>query len=217
MIKKFDEFINEGLWKDGIERAKNNIEREEDKLRPVDRQELKQIIKERLKGRLSDIDLNDLDVSGIYDMTGVFDDVAIHKRLGYVKMDKWDVSNVKDMYGMFNGCENFNADLSKWDVSNCVMMAHMFDGCKNFDSDLSKWNVSKCESMTYMFADCEKFNSDISNWDISNVSRAVGVFQDCKSFNQNLDRWKPLKLSSGGMTGIFGGCKSLERLPRWVI
>lgn len=32
MIKKFEEFINEGFWKDGIRRAKNNTERLGDKL-----------------------------------------------------------------------------------------------------------------------------------------------------------------------------------------
>ena len=32
MIKKFEEYISEGFWKDGIKRAKDNIERIEDKL-----------------------------------------------------------------------------------------------------------------------------------------------------------------------------------------
>ncbi|EGM8812970.1 BspA family leucine-rich repeat surface protein, partial [Campylobacter jejuni] len=46
-----------------------------------------------------------------------------------------------NMDSMFEGCENFNGDLSKWDVSKVTNMDSMFKGCENFNGDLSKWGI----------------------------------------------------------------------------
>ena len=60
----------------------------------------------------------------------------------------------------------------------------MFDGCKNFNSDLSKWNVRSVENMEYMFKDCENFNSDLSKWNVSSAGDMEGMFDGCKSLKQ---------------------------------
>ena len=57
-------------------------------------------------------------------------------------------------------------------------MDSMFEGCTNFNSDLSKWNVSKVKYMTGMFKRCTNFNSDLSKWDVSNVKDMSGMFKN---------------------------------------
>ena len=118
---------------------------------PKDKKELRKIIKERLK-KDKNANLNDI-----------------------------DVSNIIDISGLFNGLDPHNIDISKWDVSNITDMQEMFFNCKNFNSDISKWDVSKCTDMFYMFGNCYKFNCDLNNWDISNVEDKRGIFHNCES------------------------------------
>ena len=67
---------------------------------PESKEELQDIIKQRIKQEGNEVDLNDIDVSKINDMSSLFYD-----------------------YGKFNG------DISKWDVSNVTDMKFMFDYC----------------------------------------------------------------------------------------
>ena len=64
----------------------------------------------------------------------------------------------------------------------------MFDGCKNFNSDLSNWNVSGVEDMGFMFDDCENFNCDLSKWDVSKVTNMEDMFDGCNSL-KNKPSW----------------------------
>ena len=64
----------------------------------------------------------------------------------------------------------------------------MFQGCENFNSDLSKWDVSSVKDMYAMFWDCENFNSDLSNWDVSNVTDMRNMFYSCDSL-KNKPSW----------------------------
>ena len=91
---------------------------------PKTRKELKTIIKQRIKIGGNEVDLNDI-----------------------------DVSNITDMYGLFEGT-NFNGDISDWDVSNVTDMNRMFSDCKSFNQDISNWDVSKVNDMDFMFYKC---------------------------------------------------------------
>ena len=141
---------------------------------PETREDLRNLIKERIKDEGTEIDLNDIDVSRINDMSHLFEYLDFNGDIS-----KWDVSNVTNMWGIFYGCENFNQDISGWDVSNVTDMWCMFNGCKEFNQDISKWNVSKVKYMIYMFYDCEDFNQDISGWDVSNVTDMSYMFCLC--------------------------------------
>ena len=55
---------------------------------------------------------------------------------------------------MFQGCNNFNQDISEWDVSNVTDMSFMFCWCESFNQDISKWNVSKVKNNILMFHNC---------------------------------------------------------------
>ena len=123
---------------------------------PKDRDELKKIIKERLKNN-KNADLNDIDVSKITDMSQLFLGLDPHN----IDISDWNVSNVKDMGAMFYMCQKFNSDLSAWDVSQVESMHNMFCNCKKFDSDLSKWDVSNVDNMYNMFGGC---NISLPSW-----------------------------------------------------
>ena len=116
---------------------------------PETKEELEQIIYKRIEKEGNEVDLNDIDVSNITDMSYLFE------------------------------YTNFNGNISAWDVSNVTNMRSMFYECKKFNSDISSWDVSNVKWMQSMFYNCAKFNKDISNWDVSNVKGMVGIFTNC--------------------------------------
>ena len=88
--------------------------------RPTNKDELKQIIEDRVFKEGPNCDLNDIDVSLITDMSEVFSESKFNGNIS-----EWDVSNVVDMSDMF--CESsFNGDISRWNVSKVEDMSGMF-------------------------------------------------------------------------------------------
>ena len=63
---------------------------------PKDKEELEQIIKDRISKEGPNCDLNDIDVSLIDDMSKLFAESEFNGDIS-----KWDVSNVINMEGMF--------------------------------------------------------------------------------------------------------------------
>ena len=70
---------------------------------PETKEELKDIIKQRIKDEGNEVDLNDIYVSEITDMSGLFKETDFNGDIS-----KWDVSNVTNMNGMFYECWEFN-------------------------------------------------------------------------------------------------------------
>ena len=116
---------------------------------PKTKEELKEIIEQRIKQEGNKVNLNDIDVSEITDMSDLF-----------MNLD-------------------FNGDISKWDVSKVTNMSYMFNSCKNFNVDISFWDVSNVTDMTFMFMLCKNFNQDISSWDVSKVKNYKKIFENC--------------------------------------
>ena len=122
---------------------------------PKDKNELKEIIKERL-AKDKNANLNDIDISNIKDMSFLFFELDPHN----IDISEWDVSKVEDMHNMFDLCTHFNCNLSNWNVSNVEWMTSMFFGCKNFKGEgLENWNVSKVRFMTYMLYGCDSLKN----------------------------------------------------------
>ena len=122
---------------------------------PETKEELREIIEQRIKEEGNEVDLNDIDVSEITDMARLFMNLNFNGNIS-----QWDVSNVTNMYGMFYSCWKFNQDISSWDVSNVTDMSCMFYSCQNFNQDISSWNVSNVTDISSMFGGCaikEKF------------------------------------------------------------
>ena len=117
---------------------------------PETKEELEDIIKQRIKEEGNEVDLNDIDVSNITDMTGLFKESDFNGDIS-----KWDVSNVTSMFGIFYCCEKFNQDISNWDVSKVTNMSWMFGKYKSFNQDISNWDVSNAKySRQFMFHNC---------------------------------------------------------------
>ena len=116
---------------------------------PKTKEELKDIIKQRIKDEGNEVNLNDIDVSKITDMSYLFE------------------------------YTNFNGDISEWDVSNVTDMSDMFYWCESFNQDISSWDVSNVKDMSFMFRGCKSFNQDISGWDVSNVNFTKNTFRNC--------------------------------------
>lgn len=119
---------------------------------PKTLKELDSIIKQRIKEDGNNCDLNDIDVSHITSMSGLF-----HLNNTFDgNISRWNVSNVTDMRQMFleSSFTGNNGGLSDWNVSNVIDMEQMFDA-SNIECDLSKWKVnSKCNT-DYMFDNTE--------------------------------------------------------------
>ena len=141
---------------------------------PKSKDELRDIILQRIKDEGNEVDLNDIDVSKITDMSHLFEYTDFKGNIS-----NWDVSNVTNMRFMFYGCKSFNKDISNWDVSNVNDMNYMFYRCESFNQDISRWDVSNVKDMRSMFWGCTNFNSDISKWDVSNVKYRRGMFYNC--------------------------------------
>ena len=152
---------------------------------PKDKDELKEILKSRLSKKDKNTDLNDIDVSQITDMSGLFlvGTPGSFSRLGVGKIDisNWDVSNVKNMDWAFSFCKNFNSDLSEWDMSNVTSAEGMFMGCIKFEGNgLENWDVSNIKNMKQMFDRCSKLKCDLSKWNISNNCEVKDMFSGNK-------------------------------------
>ena len=111
---------------------------------PKNRDELIEIIRERLYKEGSKCDLNDIDVSLVDDLSGVFSGTVFNG-----DVSNWNTSNAKYMTWMFYK-SYFNGDISRWDLSNVRSTAHMFSG-SHFNQDISNWNVSNVTDMSCMF------------------------------------------------------------------
>ena len=138
---------------------------------PKTKEELEQIIKDRISKEGTECDLNDIDVSLIDDMSWLFYNSKFNGDIS-----NWDVNNVKQMNSMFSRSE-FTGDISKWDVRNVNDMREMFMNSK-FNGDLSKWNVSKVKYMYKMFV-FSVFDQDISNWNIRKNCTTIFMFSGC--------------------------------------
>ena len=114
---------------------------------PKTKDELENIIKQRIESEGNECNLNDIDTSNITDMSDLFKDSEFNGDIS-----KWDVFNVTDMEGMFVS-STFTGDISKWNVSNVTNMVDMFYGSK-FNGDISNWDVSNVTNNADIFYSC---------------------------------------------------------------
>ena len=115
-MKPLHSYINEKLSIDDIVIKEYNY-------KPKDKEELKGLIKQLIKERGNNADLNDIDTSLITDMSYLFEGSKFNGDIS-----KWDVSKVENMNHMFYASE-FNGDISKWDVSKVENMSYIFYEC----------------------------------------------------------------------------------------
>ena len=71
---------------------------------PKTREELRNIIAERIDKEGPEVDLNDIDVSNITDMSDLFGNLNNFNYDFNGDISQWDVSNVKDTFNIFLNC-----------------------------------------------------------------------------------------------------------------
>jgi len=177
--------------------SKNKIYNNSYNYIPETKEELQQIVIERIK-QDQNADLNDIDTFKITDMSGLFNwwDIKVHPY--NIKIDKWDVSNVENMSDMFKGCTFLNCDVSNWNTRKVKYMDGMFNGCHNIISPgVGNWNISNVENITWMFVHCSRFNEDLSKWDVSKIKNMRELFYRCFNFEGlGLENWDTQSLES---------------------
>ena len=171
---------------------------------PKTKEELQDIILKRIKDGGDEIDLNDIDVSKITDMSELFTQTNFNGDIS-----NWNVSNVTNMRFMFYRCKLFNQDISNWNVSNVTDMSGMFLTCTKFNQDISNWDVSNVENMSWMFGNCKSFNQDISSWDVFKVTDMSGMFYFCEKFNQDISNWDVSNVTN--IHNVFHNCPIKEK------
>lgn len=171
---------------------------------PKTKEELKDIIHKRIQKEGIFCNLNDIDVSLIYEMAELFRNATFQGDIS-----EWDVSNVRNMHRMFYH-SYFNGDISKWNVSNVEDMSFMFANSK-FNGDISYWDVSSVTNMERMFIG-SVFNGSISDWDVSNVVNMDCMFAYSK-FNGDLSRWNTKSLRPSGF--MFTNSPLDGKAPYW--
>ena len=100
----------------------------------------------------------------------------------------WDTSGITSMETMFEGCTNFNGNITTWDTSNVTRFNRgttvgMFTNCSYFNQPIGSWDVSAETNMTAMFSSCQRFNQDLSNWYMDNKTSVSGMFRNCYLFD----------------------------------
>ena len=114
---------------------------------PKTKDELKDIIDQRIESEGNECDLNDIDTSNIIDMSYLFENSDFNGDIS-----KWNVSKVTNMSGIFYSSK-FNGDISKWNVSNVKSTYGMFYKSE-FNGDISNWDVSNVKFKLAMFHNC---------------------------------------------------------------
>lgn len=137
-------------------------------------------------GPLKNINLSNLNVSNVRDMSDMFYGCG---SLKYIDVSKWDVSNLRTADHMFCQCISLEKlDVSNWNVENVNNFNAMFHSCRLLKYiDVSKWNTRSAIYMCQMFEACSSLiKIDVSHFITNKVIGFGEMFKDC-IFLQELD------------------------------
>lgn len=138
------------------------------------REQLIDIIQERINKYGNNCDLNDLDISLVTHLNYLF--YLFPEFNGNIS--NWNTSNVFDFSFMFYKCK-FNQDISNWKFNNVIYMNNMFEDSK-FNKDISNWKFSKTlRTIQEIFLNSE-FDQDISNWILPNFCNTFRMLKTKK-------------------------------------
>lgn len=138
---------------------------------PETKEELQQIVVERIKENPKKPYLLDIDTSKITDMSYLFSNFRAHDNKKKYKivtgkietliLNTWNVSNVESMRFMFYRCFNLETvDISGWVTSNVKNINQMFSGCYNLKEikGIEDVNVSKINQGYNVFWQCDNLS-----------------------------------------------------------
>ena len=173
-----------------IEKILINKSSKLNKIKVESKDQLQSIIQERYNKNKLFIDLTDLDISELDDLSDIFYQFLVE----VVDISGWDTSNVITMEDMFCCCKKLkkiigieNLDVSKLEYTN-----HMFYECKNLvELDLTNWNPISLQNTYDMFYDCSnlKIIKNIENWQLPNIKDIRYMFGGCTKLDVDLSNW----------------------------
>ena len=167
-------------------------------------EQLQALIRERYNNNKSFIDLNDLDISELDDLSYIFHGSDIE----VVDISGWDTSNVTTMENMFCFCDKLKniIGIENLDVSNVEYANNMFYECKNLvELYLTNWNPISLEYASYMFYGCSnlKIIKNIENWQLPNIKDVNHMFSNCTKLDVDLSNWDFTKIKDSLKAGII--------------
>ena len=153
--------------------------------------QLQSIIEERYHNNNSFIDLTDIDISELKNLSRIFGRL---NNLEVVDISSWNTSNVIYMNDMFLECENIKKiiGIENLDVSKLQSANAMFYGCQNLvELDLTNWNPMSLQRAPYMFYNCSnlKIIKNIENWQLPNIKSVRQMFYKCAKLDVDLSNW----------------------------
>lgn len=126
------------------------------------------------------VGLNDLDVSNVNNMGGLFTDCP---KLTEINVSDWNVSKVTNFGAVFRRCSKLtNIDVSKWDTSSGVIMSGIFTNCSCLiEIDISNWDMSQANSVSQMFYGCSALMKLKMTANLNQEAVATYWFGKCNS------------------------------------
>ena len=176
------------------------------KIKVESKDQLKSIIEERYNDNNSFIDLTDIDISELDNLSGVF--VFLNNKVEVIDISGWDTSNVITMEDMFSQCKNLKniIGIENLDVSKLEKANFMFDSCENLvELDLTNWNPKLLQKTRYMFFGCSnlKIIKNIENWQLPNIQYVAYMFYKCTKLDVDLSNWDLTNIEDHLKAGII--------------
>ena len=187
-----------------IEKILINKSSKFNKIKVESKDQLQSIIQERYYNNKSFIDLTDIDISELDNLSYIFYTLNME----VVDISGWNTSNVITMENMFSFCDKLKniIGIENLDVSKLQRANAMFYGCKNLvELDLTNWNPISLENMSNMFYNCSnlKMIKNIENWQLPNIKIVRKMFCNCVKLNVDLSNWDLTNIKDDFMkTGI---------------
>ena len=194
-------------------------------------EELYELVAKRLKENNEHPKLNDIDISNVTCLSGLFNDSPLaydgrnynkylkeygvsSKNIRYLDLSRWCTKNVTDMRFMFYGLTNLQVlRLDRWDTSNVTDMSYMFCHCSGLSSlNVSMFKTQNVMGMEKMFYNCQGLTElDVSNFKMQNVKKINDMFAHCLYLlHLDVSNWDTRKVDC--MWGLFDNCQSLLEL-----
>ena len=168
--------------------------------------QLLSIIRERHNNNKSFLDLTDLDISELDNLSYIF----YGSNIEVVDISGWDTSNVTTMENMFCFCDKLKniIGIENFDVSKLESANSMFYCCKNLvELDLTNWNPISLKNAHEMFSSCSnlKIIKNIENWQLPNIKSVRQMFYKCAKLDVDLSNWDLSNLQNSLKLEIING------------
>ena len=200
-----------------IEKILINKSSKFNKIKVESKDQLEAIIQKRYNNNNSFIDLTDIDISKLDNLSSIFCGL----KLEVVNISGWDTSNVTTMENMFCFCDKLKniIGIENLDVLKLKRANFMFDSCENLvELDLTNWNPISLQRAWGMFDDCLnlKIIKNIENWQFPNIKDVSYMFCDCAKLDVDLSNWDLTNIKDSLKEGIIGGSGiSINHYPKF--